>query len=117
MYILYFIIGSFYPSGEPISLHLLRYRAFAVKGHDFMPCASHLQRSRLVNKASTTDFIHKISLHIHSVYHNLLSFNVIMYTNKVHLFISVSYLNLMQSDLTLQASRSRCICFVTGHSQ
>ena len=31
MYILYFIIGSFYPSGEPISLHLLRYRAFAVK--------------------------------------------------------------------------------------
>jgi hypothetical protein len=31
MYILYFIIGSFSPSGEPISQHLLRCRAFAVK--------------------------------------------------------------------------------------
>ena len=47
--ITYFIIGTFYPSGEPISLHLLCYRAFAVKDHSFMPCALHLQQPRLVN--------------------------------------------------------------------
>jgi len=41
----------FYLSGEPISLHLLRYRAFVVKDHDIMPCALHLQQSRLVNNS------------------------------------------------------------------
>jgi len=35
--------------GEPISQHLLRYRALAVKYHSFIPCASHLQQPRLVN--------------------------------------------------------------------
>jgi hypothetical protein len=30
-----------YPSGGPISPHLLRYRAFAVKNHSRIPCASH----------------------------------------------------------------------------
>ncbi|HHF51667.1 MAG TPA: hypothetical protein ENL46_03160 [Candidatus Aminicenantes bacterium] len=39
----------FYLTGEPISQHLLCYRAFAVKNHSFIPCASHLQRPRLVN--------------------------------------------------------------------
>jgi len=46
-----FIIGTFYPPGEPISLHLLRYRAFAVKGHSFTPCALHLRQPRLVNSS------------------------------------------------------------------
>jgi hypothetical protein len=44
-----FYVGILYPSGEPISLHLLRYRAFAVEDHGGMPCASYLQRPRLVN--------------------------------------------------------------------
>ena len=44
-----FIIGTFYPSGEPILPDLLRYRAFAVKDHSFIPCALHLQQPRLVN--------------------------------------------------------------------
>jgi len=36
MLYLFFIIGSFYPKGEPISQHLLRCRAFAVKDHSVM---------------------------------------------------------------------------------
>jgi len=39
----------FYIPGEPISLHLLRYRALAVKYHSCVPYASHLQQPRLVN--------------------------------------------------------------------
>ncbi len=44
-----FIIGIFYPSGEPISPHLLRCSAFAVEDHSFMRCALHLRQPRLVN--------------------------------------------------------------------
>jgi len=39
------IIGILYLSGEPISLHLLRYSAFVVKDHNFMRCALHLQQA------------------------------------------------------------------------
>jgi len=42
-------IGIFYLSGEPILMHLLRYRAFAVGDHSCMPCALHLHQPRLVN--------------------------------------------------------------------
>jgi len=38
-----------YLAGEPISLHLLRYKTFAVKDPTVMSCASHLQQPRLVN--------------------------------------------------------------------
>jgi len=34
----------FFTKGEPILLHLLRYRVLAVKYHSFIPCASHLQQ-------------------------------------------------------------------------
>jgi hypothetical protein len=34
-------VGIIYPSGGPISPHLLRYRAFAVKNHSRIPCALH----------------------------------------------------------------------------
>ena len=44
-----FIIGILYLSGEPISLHLLRYSTFAVDDHSCIPCALHLQQHRLVN--------------------------------------------------------------------
>ena len=47
--ITYFIIGTFYPPGEPILPHLLRYSGFAVKYHSFTPCASYLRQPRLVN--------------------------------------------------------------------
>jgi len=46
-FLLFFIsilIAIFYLSGEPILLHLLCTKAFAVKDHTFMPCALHLQR-------------------------------------------------------------------------
>ncbi len=43
------IISNFYPMGEPILLHLLRYSAFVVKDHNFMRCALHLQQAWLVN--------------------------------------------------------------------
>jgi len=33
---LFILIGIFYPSGEPISPHLLRYDPFAVDDHSFM---------------------------------------------------------------------------------
>jgi len=56
---IYLIIGVFSLVGEPILRHLLRYRAFAVKDHGFMPYALHLQQAWLVNKASGTSFIHK----------------------------------------------------------
>jgi len=46
---LFIFIDVFYPSGEPILPHLLRYRAFAVDDHSCIPCASHLQQPRLVN--------------------------------------------------------------------
>jgi len=39
----------FFTKGEPILLHLLCYRALAVKYHSFIPCALHLQQPRLVN--------------------------------------------------------------------
>jgi len=42
--IIFILIAIFLPKGEPILLHLLRYRVFAVKDHDFIPCASHLQQ-------------------------------------------------------------------------
>jgi len=42
-------VGIIYPSGGPISPHLLRYRAFAVKNHSRIPCASHLRQTRSVN--------------------------------------------------------------------
>jgi len=42
-------VGIFYPSGEPISLHLLRCGPIAVDDHSFMGHASHLQQPRLVN--------------------------------------------------------------------
>ncbi|HEA64872.1 MAG TPA: hypothetical protein ENI02_01875 [Candidatus Aminicenantes bacterium] len=44
-----FYVGIIYPSGRPISPHLLRYRAFAVKNHSRIPCASHLRQTRPVN--------------------------------------------------------------------
>jgi len=43
------VIDIFYLSGEPISPHLLRCSAFAVRDHSFMRCALHLGQSRLVN--------------------------------------------------------------------
>jgi len=46
---LYLFIGIFYPSGEPILMHLLRYRAFAVDNHSCIPYTSHLHEPRLVN--------------------------------------------------------------------
>jgi hypothetical protein len=42
-------IGIFYPSGEPILLHLLRCDPFAVDNHSCMGHASHLQQPRSVN--------------------------------------------------------------------
>jgi len=39
----------FYLTGKPISLHLLRHRILAVKGHSFVLCASHLRQPRLVH--------------------------------------------------------------------
>jgi hypothetical protein len=39
----YYNAYIFYLTGEPISLHLLCCKAFAVKDHSFIPCASHLQ--------------------------------------------------------------------------
>ncbi len=42
-------IGIFNPMGEPILMHLLRYRAFAVDNHSCIPCASHIHQPRLVN--------------------------------------------------------------------
>ena len=47
-----FIIGTLYPPGEPILLHLLRYSEFAVKHHSFIRKASHLQQPWLVNNLS-----------------------------------------------------------------
>jgi hypothetical protein len=47
--ITYFNSGSFYPPGEPILPHLLRYRVLAVKDHSFAPCALYLWQPRLVN--------------------------------------------------------------------
>ena len=44
-----FFIGIFYPSGESILMHLLRYRAFAVDNHSCMPYASHIHQPQLVN--------------------------------------------------------------------
>jgi len=44
-----FLIGIFYPSGKPISPHLLRYKGFAVGDHSFILRASHLRQLRLVN--------------------------------------------------------------------
>jgi hypothetical protein len=49
--ITYFIIGTFYPPGEPILPHLLRCSGFAVNYHSFIPCASHLRQPRLVNSS------------------------------------------------------------------
>ena len=45
----YFIIGTFYLTGEPISPHLVCCSGFAVKDHSFIPCASYLRQPRLVN--------------------------------------------------------------------
>jgi len=47
--ITYFIIGTFYLSGEPILPHLLRCSGLAVKNHSFRSCALHLQQAWLVN--------------------------------------------------------------------
>ena len=44
-----FIIGTFYPPGETILPHLLRYSEFAVKDHSFIPYASHIRQPRLLN--------------------------------------------------------------------
>jgi hypothetical protein len=38
-----FMIDIFYPSGELISLHLLRCKGFAVDNHSCILCALHLQ--------------------------------------------------------------------------
>ena len=38
---LFIVIGIFYPSGEPILLHLLRCDPFAVDNHSCMGHASH----------------------------------------------------------------------------
>jgi hypothetical protein len=46
---LFILIGIFYPSGEPILLHLLRCDPFAVDNHSCMSHASHLRQTRLVN--------------------------------------------------------------------
>jgi hypothetical protein len=46
---LFIFIGIFYPSGKPILMHLLCYRAFAVDNHSCIPCASHMHQPRLVN--------------------------------------------------------------------
>jgi len=41
--------GIFYPSGEPILVHLLRCDPFAVDDHSGMGHALHLHQPRLVN--------------------------------------------------------------------
>jgi len=46
---LFISIGIFYPSGEPILLHLLCCDPFAVDYHSCMGHASHLQQPRSVN--------------------------------------------------------------------
>jgi hypothetical protein len=46
---LFIFIGIFYPPGEPILLHLLRYDPFAVDNHSFMGHTSHLKQPRSVN--------------------------------------------------------------------
>jgi hypothetical protein len=46
---IFIFIGIFYPSGEPILLHLLRCDPFAVDHHSCMGHASHLQQPRSVN--------------------------------------------------------------------
>jgi hypothetical protein len=46
---IFIFIGIFYPSGEPILLHLIRCDPFAVDNHSCMGHASHLQQPRSVN--------------------------------------------------------------------
>jgi hypothetical protein len=48
--------GIFFPSGEPILLHLLRCDPFAVDNHSCMDHASHLQQLRLVNNPVFSGF-------------------------------------------------------------
>jgi len=48
--------GIFYPSGEPILLHLLCCDPFAVENHSSMDHASHLQQPRLVNNPVFSGF-------------------------------------------------------------
>jgi len=50
-------VGIFYPSGEPISLHLLRCGPIAVVDHSFMGHASHLQQPRPVNNPGELIFM------------------------------------------------------------
>ena len=49
--ITYFIISTFYPSGEPILPHLLCCSGFAVKDHSFILCALHMRQPQLVNNS------------------------------------------------------------------
>ena len=44
------IFDPFYPPGEPISQHLLRFSELAVINHSFARKASHLPQAQLVNK-------------------------------------------------------------------
>ncbi len=53
------IISNFYPMGEPILLHLLRYSAFVVKDHNFIRCALHLQQAWLVNNPRSPELFIK----------------------------------------------------------
>ena len=46
-----FMIDIFYPSGEPISPHLLRFGGFTVEYHSFTHQTLQLQQSRLVNSS------------------------------------------------------------------
>ncbi len=46
---LFILIGIFYPSSEPVLLHLLCCDPFAVDNHSCMGHASHLQQPRSVN--------------------------------------------------------------------
>jgi hypothetical protein len=50
-------VGIFHPSGEPISLHLLRCGPIAVDDHSFMGHALHLQQPRLVNNPRKVLFL------------------------------------------------------------
>jgi len=59
--ITYFIIDTFYLTDEPISPHLLRYSGFAVKYHNFIPCASYLRQPRLVHNPGTPELFIKIA--------------------------------------------------------
>ncbi len=79
----------FFTKCDPIPQRLLCCRLFAVKHHSFIPCASHLQRPRLVNKPSLLD------LFIKNIYqkHNLMILYSVQNGNRVSLRTASLYIH------------------------